>query len=1755
MKKRMTSLFLALTMCLTLLPAPVLAADAEPDASQTERSVLSGEEEKTPADAGGTKDIYVLSDDTAVSDPVAVSEDGQTAYADDEALKTALSTLSKQNISLSLKLLKDADAGSVTIGWNSSLTLDLNGKTLTGSIQVGSGGLTAPATLTIRDSGTAGTFNGSISAYTNAVLNIEGGTFTYSGDPNFYYSAMTENPKQDGRAAVVIWNSKNNPVSGTISGGTFSATGENAYGIYFCQDVPLKLTGGTFTSLRSENSGLASQLEDGYRFVKDGQPVKRADLADKDLTGTVSVEQCTSHDYGTAKNCIDCNLRNPDSMEAAIGGTRYDTLSDALSALEDGDTLTLLTDLTLTDALTLDKSVALDLNGRTLSRDAAPVLNVAAQNVTVKDSSTGRTGCINFTGTAYSTDCAAQVAEGASLSVTGGTFTGGLTVAEGGAAILSGGTYSRTYSAPVINQNEGGSVNALLPDGYAFQGKNGILDGSGPINGYNEQWAEVILHACTYDGKDSAGEPNGKCACGRSCPHMDMDLSTGICKTCGMSKAVKVGDAFYDTLDEALKAAENLQSGTVTLLKNIYKPYGEGGLSAEGGTFTLDLNGKTISASNNAGGTLDVAGANVTLVNGTLKNRQDNVTGCAAATVKSGSLTIGSGMTLNSLTIQIPDSNSEKLPAVIVSGGSLSVLSGAVLNGGISISGDGNAVLSGGTIHSGRNDTTDPCPIIDGVTPRSVLADGYAFTDENGGLLDGSAALTADTVSITAHPVHDQVDESTGKCACGAELAAGVTADGQTTYYEQFTDAAAAVSVSGGTIKLLKDYGSDSSYFNLKNFGNRAVTIDLNGKTLYAVSWSGMSNAALTVQNGTFQINSNSLRIVSGGSLALENADIFGTVNVTGGRLSVKGQSTVSSLKFTSGKISLSGGNFKTIDAGSGRCIGDLLENGYSYKRLPNGEWVTAEQLLASVHNDVKQPYVAASEVQAVDIPDSLIMNYGESSVIHATARVVSGGGYADYQWYRATDTGWEKVEGAAELSYTVSGLSCGSHEFRCVATGADGASVLSNPITVTVNPVDISGATVTVVNADRLTYSGAEQTADVQVKLGETVLSAEDYTVSGNTGTAAGEYTLTVSGRRNYGGTAEGRWTIKPARLTIADVTVPEKTYDGTQTAVITGVTFNGLVGGEALTIDTDYTVTGTYDHPFAGARQVEAAVTLNASVTNYTFGGNSSTVFRKDNCMISKAAVAAPVPVELTITNGVTKSYTVALPELPRLEAPMDYGNQWWYLTAPVQLSEGYAGTAYINDADKTLTLRITATGSTVGSIGRAEVDVTTDSFEDILLTVNINAADKLVPTGTPTLSRNELTYGEALSAITLTNDTAIAGRFEWDTPETVPNAGTFEAEWRFIPDDEEIFAAASGTASITVKKAALTGEPEIAPVTQSGKTFADIQITKPNDWPDGSFAWSDGDGNAMNPADTVQANTAYIWKFTPADANYSEAAGNVTLYRVSSSGGGSSGGSSAPGYKPSVTPSENGTTTVSSTSPKKGDTVRITPEPADGNEVSRVIVTDRNGKTIEVKANADGTYSFVQPDSAVTIKVEYQPKQTAETDFSDVSAAHFAYNAIKWAAEKGITGGVGSGLFAPDRHCTRAQIVTFLWSAAGSPEPKTSSSFADVPADAYYAKAVAWAVENGVTAGVSETAFAPDDTCTRAQAVTFLARAMNGRADGKADFADVPADSWYADAVAWAVENAVTNGVSETLFAPDDICTRVQIVTFLYRLYGGK
>ena len=304
-----------------------------------------------------------------------------------------------------------------------------------------------------------------------------------------------------------------------------------------------------------------------------------------------------------------------------------------------------------------------------------------------------------------------------------------------------------------------------------------------------------------------------------------------------------------------------------------------------------------------------------------------------------------------------------------------------------------------------------------------------------------------------------------------------------------------------------------------------------------------------------------------------------------------------------------------------------------------------------------------------------------------------------------------------------------------------------------------------------------------------------------------------------------------------------------------------------------------------------------------------------------------------------------------------------------------------------------------------------------------------------------------------------------------------------------------------------------------------------------------WEIASGN-VKLADAASAETTFLMP--------SENVELKAVYTKVSTGGGG-GGSSTPDFSVTAENTQNGTVTVSPKRAAKGDTVTLTVKPDKGYKLDTLTVTDQNGKEIPV-TEKNGKYTFTMPASKVTVKATFKSEQPGETGFTDVPAGAYYAEAVKWAVSQGITAGTGATTFSPEASCTRAQVVTFLWRAAGSPVVTDAMDFTDVPADAYYAEAVRWAVSQGITAGTSTTTFSPEAICTRGQIVTFLWRAADSPVVTDATgFTDVPAGAYYAEAVRWAVFQGITAGTSATTFSPESICTRSQIVTFLFRAMG--
>ena len=282
-------------------------------------------------------------------------------------------------------------------------------------------------------------------------------------------------------------------------------------------------------------------------------------------------------------------------------------------------------------------------------------------------------------------------------------------------------------------------------------------------------------------------------------------------------------------------------------------------------------------------------------------------------------------------------------------------------------------------------------------------------------------------------------------------------------------------------------------------------------------------------------------------------------------------------------------------------------------------------------------------------------------------------------------------------------------------------------------------------------------------------------------------------------------------------------------------------------------------------------------------------------------------------------------------------------------------------------------------------------------------------------------------------------------------------------------------------------------------------------------------------------------------------------AALEQKPSSGGGPSSGVFFPSYPVTIPgKTENGTVTVSTKNATSGSTVTITVKPDDGFKLDELTVIDKNGNELKLTDKGNGKYTFTMPASKVEINASFV-KKVEISPFSDVSTSAYYYKAVKWAQKKGITGGIGNGLFGPNQPCTRAQIVTFLWRAAGSPVVNYAMNMSDVPEGSYYAEAVRWALSEGIATGTTGNTFSPDSECTRAQAVAFLFRYAASEAvtlqELVSGFSDADSVPGYAlPAMNWALAEEIVQGNGSKLM-PNDSCTRAQIVTFLFRAYQGK
>ena len=699
-----------------------------------------------------------------------------------------------------------------------------------------------------------------------------------------------------------------------------------------------------------------------------------------------------------------------------------------------------------------------------------------------------------------------------------------------------------------------------------------------------------------------------------------------------------------------------------------------------------------------------------------------------------------------------------------------------------------------------------------------------------------------------------------------------------------------------------------------------------------------------------------------------------------------------------------------------------------------------------------------------------------------------------------------------------------------------DGSTNAPSGLTVSVDPSSL-------VNGDTLTVNGTLKFNSANV--GE----ASEITFI-PTAITTGNYTLA----------ATEALTIRSASITAKEVTLTSginatnRSYakDNKTVALTKGtLAFTGLVSGETLDVNIPDTGTifdtkvGTYNVTYSGVTLKDGTT---GKASNYKLVGSLPTV----TVTISKAAapVLADIPVSFkyTVTTG---EKAIGNAGIPADAGTLTYSKGTATKTGTVTVTSW--------DVDSTTgKVTYTLSGGKAGDSATLFVTIASTNYEDatvnvvITLTARDNQVELRITGGTTVVYGQTLALntsgGSGSGAVTYTvvngtGEATIDPNTGVLTPVKVGSVSVIATK----AGDNDYNAVTSAPVEITITKATPTGEPKYTEIKTGGKTLADAALTiegstlKPNA---GTLEWVDDKGNVLSNDTKVEANTTYKWRFTPTDGNYTVLTGSIELYHKSSSGGS---GWYYTYYTIKATAGTNGSISPSGwTSVRDGRDQTFTITPDKGYAVAKVLV---DGKS--VGAVKSYTFKNVTKDhtiEAIFMKSNGNPQTGV---FVDVAEGSYYEEAIDWAVEKGITNGVSSNMFAPNDPCTRAQIVTFLWRAAGSPAPKSMSSFTDVPADAFYAKAVAWAVENGITSGTGESKFSPNSTCTRAQAVTFLYRASGSPAvSGKAEFSDVSSTAFYADAVAWAAKKGITTGIGGGLFGSDNDCTRGQIVTFLWR-----
>ena len=739
----------------------------------------------------------------------------------------------------------------------------------------------------------------------------------------------------------------------------------------------------------------------------------------------------------------------------------------------------------------------------------------------------------------------------------------------------------------------------------------------------------------------------------------------------------------------------------------------------------------------------------------------------------------------------------------------------------------------------------------------------------------------------------------------------------------------------------------------------------------------------------------------------------------------------------------------------------------------------------------------------------------------------------------------------------------------------ADGANV---DVTINVELIDTAATNYTLTNGTNYVVSSAAKITALDIG-DATVGDFDDMTYNGEAQTPAA--TVTKNGLPATGTwsnvtnvtdtttfTASGNFT---GTITGKTPGMAQKIVDALDLSSFVTAPVNGDTPQSDFAAQTQYTGTISWDGSpakFLGNTVYTATLTLTAT-DNYTFTGVGANSFTYSGATVANEANSGTVTItfpatpnaavsSIAIKEGATYKTAYKVGDLLDVTGLVITATMDDSTTTDVNVTTGMVSAFDSSAVTGSQTLTITYGGKTTTytiSVGKADQTISAEN----VTAVYGDTGKSVVATNT-TAAEGGKTPGALSYAVTAGDAVAVdAGTGAL----TINKAGTATVTVTAVATDT--CAQATRDVTVTVNKATITVTAnnqsiyvnDAAPNLSSPMLGTHYTVTGlvGEDILGGTIAMKyqkDSVDTVPNVATPGTYDIVISGAEAPVGDNYdiSYVPGTLTISArpVAPSSGGSY---TPPTYKveSEVTEDTDGSVSFSKSNAKKGETVTITVTPDRYYKVAGVTVKDKNGKEIAVTDNGDGTFTFKMPDSKVVV----EPVFSWDNPFTDVSEEAYYTPAVEWALKNDITDGTGDGTtFSPDADCTRAQMVTFLWRAAGSPEPTTNvCPYTDVDLDSYYGKAALWAAENGITKGTSTTTFSPDMECSRAQMAAFLCRMADGKpVSGSIGFTDVPADAYYAESVQWAAENNITEGTGAGKYSPNTVCTRGQMVTFLYR-----